>query len=266
VSVNTYVNRVREEADRRSVETVSVEGVRLKVDKEEVVERIVRYLVSGKTLLLSNEDVWRIARNMAEEIVEEERKRLGAVIEKHGREWVVDKVSEELRDILDKALTEDMNTLTTVDRDKFTHYLVLPEDIELSGDEGEVFHSLLELAVDPIYAAQISGKVDIDVDYAVAYYLFRTVGQSEHGGLLFGDPLAWLLRRLAKSYGVEPDEEITEWENKEYGTWSRLYRYGDTVIRVKRDYTNRNCIGVDIGVDVGVFYSFADKELHGEAV
>jgi len=264
VGVYTYVNRVSEEESDRSVEMVSVEGVKLKVDKEKIVERIVKYLVSAKTLLLSNEDAWEIAKNMAEEIIEENCEKLGKVIEKHGREWVVDKLSEELHNILDKVLSEDMYTLTVIDRDKFTHYLVLPNDDTLTEGEEEVIQSLLELAISPVYAAQIPGKVDIDIDYAVAYHLFITSGQGEHGGLLFGDPLAWLLKRLADSYGVEPDEEITEWENEEYHTWSVVHRYGDTKIRVKKDYTNRNYIGVNIGVDVGMFYSFVDKELHGE--
>jgi len=88
-----------------------------------------------------------------------------------------------------------MNPLTTVYRD----YLVLSEDIKFSKDVREPLQLLLELTtISPVYVvAEISNRMEVDISYTVAYHLFKTVGQRENRGLLFGDPpLAWLLRRL----------------------------------------------------------------------
>jgi len=66
-----------------------------------------------------------------------------------------------------------------------------------------------------------------------------------------------LLRRVAVSYNVKPDEVIVEWESKEDGAWSKVFRYGDVKMRVKRDYMGKGLPGLDIGTGVRIFYEFA---------
>jgi len=55
--VGTHASCVKDETNT-DVEAVSLEGVKLRVDRRKVVERIVKDLVSGKTLVLSNNDAW----------------------------------------------------------------------------------------------------------------------------------------------------------------------------------------------------------------
>jgi len=190
-----------------------------------VIKGIVKHLASKRTITIKHDDIWTIASE-----------------------------NDVYVDMVVKALSKEMNTIVVKDSKGFSHYLVLPNDIELTNYEIGVIESIFELAVSPIYGVRIpENRGNVDVDYVVAYYLFKR----DNIGLALGDPLAWLLRRIAESYNVKPDEEIVEWENKEDDTWSKVFRYGDTKIRVKRDYMDKGLPGLNIGTGMVIFYEFA---------
>jgi len=206
-----------------------------KTEKEirrRIIEEVVKYVISNKSIVLSHDDVWNVGETISKEF---------NLDENEGREITKD------------VIENDMNVVIVRDLDGYEHYLILPDDIELTEKEEGFIWTIFELTINPIEGAKIpKGRGELDIDYVVSYYLFRT----RNNGLIFGDPLSWYLRKVARSYGVEPDEEIIEWENKKNRTWSKILRYGDTKIRVKKDYTNINVEGVDIGIDAGLFYEF----------
>jgi len=199
--------------------------------RRRIIEEVVKYMISEKTIILSYNDLWNISETISKEF---------SISEDESR-WMVK-----------ETISVYMNSMGILDGEGFEHYMILP-NMELTEEEEKFIRTLLELTINPIEGARIpKERGDMDIDYVVSYYFFRT----RNNGLIFGDPLAWYMRKVAQSYSVEPDEEIIEWENKESGTWSKILRYGDTKIRVKKDYTNINVEGVGIGVDVGTFYEF----------
>jgi len=187
-----------------------------------VIMEVVRYVAGNKSLVLTHDDIVKIAGKLSMDVHE-----------------------------VENVLRNKMITISVTDRKMFRHFIVLPFGIEISRAEKNFFETLLELATDPIHGAKFSRNPDVDIDYVVSYYFFRR----ENGGLMYGDPLAWMIDAIAVSYGMKPDEEIVEWEDRETNRFSKVVRYGSTRIRVKMDYTDKTIHGVPVGV--GLFYEFA---------
>lgn len=149
-----------------------------------------------------------------------------------------------------KDILESVNYVTIFDSGDVWAYVLLPKEVKLSED--------VSLLLKIIYKRLLYEYSREDADSAISKIVADFIYEKLADSVEFGDPLAWLMLKVAKSYEIEPDKIVDRTNRQDY-TGDVYYRFGNTWIRVSYYYCNYTRQGDYVGVQKCVHYSFSPE-------
>ena len=169
------------------------------------------------------------------------------VIDEIIRELDIDELSHRQ---VSKDILERVNYVTIFDSGDVWAYVLLPKEVKLSEDVS----LLLKIIYKRLLYEYSREEADSAISKIVADFIYEKFADSVE----FGDPLAWLMLKVAKSYEIEPDKIVDRTNRQDY-TGDVYYRFGNTWIRVSYYYCNYTRHGDYVGVQKCIHYSFSPE-------